>query len=657
MKKQRILSGASAAALAISGIAMPVNVMADEGPEALGACLWTTDTTEDTPTSCAATTFAQFYYGVNNAHYTSVRLDADIVTDRLMGAFKTMTIDLNGHKLSRDTNGLVMKVGQYSTDASKLKQGNLTIIDSAGGGEIVSDADGQAVFQLDNASSLTVNGGALIAKQYATVTVYDGSSVYINGGSLTSGTREVIGGNNAEGDMNTYVTGGTLTSAGGYPTIYMPSQVNLKVSGDAVLNGSILVRMGQIEISGGTIHSTAREYANIESGIEYSGLVALPGVINVLGGSYKSTNTKYGNSLNLNITGGTLISENSSEYGGSVVVYDLDKEAQAMNVKVSGGTFTVKDAQRPVAIYSREDLKLASLDNEIANTVAVEVAGGTYNAVPGYVKPGYKAYAGEGGTYTVLPAEIQTGGNDTTENSGEDATENEQVLSGLAADIVEELVAKFATLTDGKMTLTDGTEVVIDNADAVREALAAGEKITLELTDRAAEASDAIDDELAELAEEGAESLMTLNYEVQLVGSESGKLGTVAKLTEGLNLTADVSGAPELAENATREWIVVRDHEGAVTTYRKVAYDEETELLTFASNMFSLYAIAYLDTLKEVPVPTPETDVETPETGALTNDGAVSRMGAGAVIITVATMIATAVAMEIRAYRKRQERK
>ena len=52
--------------------------------------------------------------------------------------------------------------------------------------------------------------------------------------------------------MNFTVNGGTLTAKYG-PAIYMPGQVNLTIT-DGTLNGGISLRMGQVDISGGTIN-------------------------------------------------------------------------------------------------------------------------------------------------------------------------------------------------------------------------------------------------------------------------------------------------------------------------------------------------------------------------------------------------------------------
>lgn len=151
---------------------------------------------------------------------------------------------------------------------------------------------------------------------------------------MKSGTIESeyapLSGNNTAGDMNFTVNGGTLTAKHG-PAIYMPGQVNLSIT-DGVLNGGISLRMGQVSISGGTINAATDGLDSPAEYYHYSGNAWLPDALYVFGGTYTSENTTYGNSLYLNITGGTFNCANGQ--GSAVAIYDLGKVEQVMEITI-----------------------------------------------------------------------------------------------------------------------------------------------------------------------------------------------------------------------------------------------------------------------------------------------------------------------------------
>lgn len=211
---------------------------------------------------------------------------------------KAITLDLNGKTVS----------GTFTDNFSVIEAGenaSLTVQDTsvAGTGKIASNKYGISAR----------DGGALIVKR----------------GTIES-EYAPLSGNNTAGDMNFTVNGGTLTAKHG-PAIYMPGQVNLSIT-DGVLNGGISLRMGQVSISGGTINAATDGLDSPADYYHYSGNAWLPDALYVFGGTYTSENTTYGNSLHLNITGGTFNCANGQ--GSAVAIYDLGKVEQVMEITI-----------------------------------------------------------------------------------------------------------------------------------------------------------------------------------------------------------------------------------------------------------------------------------------------------------------------------------
>ena len=162
----------------------------------------------------------------------------------------------------------------------------------------------------------------------------------------------------------------------------MPGQVNLTIT-DGTLNGGISLRMGQVNISGGIINSITE---NIDSPSEYygySGNAWFPDALYVFGGTYTSENATYGNSLDLNITGGTFNCLN--DQGSSIAIYDLGKVAQDENISISG------DAKLTSTSTSRKSYQVLSLDDigvtdsaygAYSGNVNSTITGGSFSADP-----------------------------------------------------------------------------------------------------------------------------------------------------------------------------------------------------------------------------------------------------------------------------------
>ena len=255
--------------------------------------------------------------------------------------WSNLTIDLNGKKITvAGENGLV--------------SGNLTIKDSVGNGKIEST---KSLNVSGEAAKIILESGTINVSNDYGIYAKNGGTVVINGGTVTS-LYAPLTGNNTTGNMNFTVNGGTLTAQQG-PAIYMPGQTKLVIT-NGTLNGGVSLRMGTVEISGGTINAVAEGIDTPEKFYNYSGNAWFPDALYVFGGTYTSPS---GNDLNLQITGGTFNCSNGQ--GSAVAIYDLGKVEQSMTVAISGnaGLYTSASNRSAYQVLSLKDIGVTPQEN------------------------------------------------------------------------------------------------------------------------------------------------------------------------------------------------------------------------------------------------------------------------------------------------------
>ena len=351
------------------------------------AALATGDETTDPGTS-PATTLPESENGV-------IKLTENVALSDTTSISADTTLDLNGYTVSAETTVLSVTndAKLIVQDSSAGKEGKISSTNSAG----------YAAVQL-NAGTLVLESGCITSTQYG-VSVFEGSTATINGGSITS-EYACLSGNNTKGDMNFIVTGGTLTSTKS-EAIYMPGQVTLDISG-GVVKGGISARMGQIKISGGEIYGMTTEQAkdSIAQYWNYSGSAWIGNAIYVWGGTYTSDNEKYGNSCNIEISGGKI----SGESMNAIAIYNIGNNyEQAIDLNISGNPEIVGD----VKIISGDETWNGYSSETHAHTITsdVEISGGTFSVQPNaaFLKPGLSAtQTEEGGTFSITPAAVET---------------------------------------------------------------------------------------------------------------------------------------------------------------------------------------------------------------------------------------------------------
>lgn len=385
-------------------------------------------------------------------------LTEDVTIDKLtINANDTITLNLNGKKLT------------VNEDCGVFVQGELTVI---GDGTITC---AKTPIKVDgSAAKVTVENGKVISTKNYAIYAAEGGTIVVNGGEV-KGLYGALTGNNTTGNMSFVVNGGVVTAEQG-PAIYMPGQVELTVTG-GTLNGGVSLRMGQVNISGGTFNA-------ITTGIDmptadvsgkpayaYSGNVWFPDALYVIGGTYSSTDAQYGNSLNLNITGGTFNCTNDK--GSAVAVYDLGKVAQKMGVTISGNVVMTNKATDRSAyqVLNLTDLgvtaPVAGYNNsEYIGKVSSSVTGGTFNTNPKDYVPAadYTVAKAASGLYTVSAKDKNKDG--TGENTSAVKLEVPATSGGT---VIDTTVNKNDIETNKELTVTNGKTAVTINQAGVNK--------------------------------------------------------------------------------------------------------------------------------------------------------------------------------------------
>ena len=351
--------------------------------------------------------FATMQEAIDAADGKTVKLLSHPTFNFVVKEGKNVTLDLNGCNLTIPTNENLVINGTLTVTDTNNGNGTITLAtDETYADASCIDVDGtSAKFVLDNGNINTVGYG---------IDCENGGKAVINGGKVTAGLAALTG-NNLTGNMSFEVNGGEITTTNG-PAIYMPGPISLTITG-GTLNGGVSLRMGQVNISGGTINAIT---SGIDSPAEYygySGNAWLPDALYVFGGTYTSKDASCDNALNLNITGGTFNCAN--DQGSAVAIYDLGKEAQTMNVSISGNAKLTSQAsgRKSYQVLSLSDIGVDNPKTGFGNPdytgkVSTTVSGGTFSTEieKSYLADGYvmteqngKYVVGQAATPTPIP--------------------------------------------------------------------------------------------------------------------------------------------------------------------------------------------------------------------------------------------------------------
>ena len=239
-------------------------------------------------------------------------------------------------------------------------------------GQYVTEDDSVFGINLRNGSSATVHAGKIKSDTYGVV-VYYNSAFTLDGGEITA-TWFAISGNNLAPAADITVKSGSATSTEDV-AIYMPSQGSLTVSGGHIKGlAAIDARMGEIEISGGTLESTATEFKALNKkpgGVAvYDGSVVLFNVEMYVNDNTTSRPTGDGNNdFNAVVTGGTFVSAIEDGTYFSIYLWNTKTQSVTLGIDSQYGKIAwfdfvdsavVNIVENCLADYAEEDYSAAN---------------------------------------------------------------------------------------------------------------------------------------------------------------------------------------------------------------------------------------------------------------------------------------------------------
>lgn len=374
----------------------------------------------------------------------TVTLLKDVVLDKKLEITQPITLNLNGHKISRNPTKAISSLVVITA--------NTTIQDTVGTGAIETaqfQYNGKTYGTAVNVSgveltiksgtidggkigiagkkSATINltGGAVkgqtgVDMQGGTITVSENAEVnavgygislqndivsdantaaklIMTGGAVKANTTngQAICGNNlySQGTVAS-ISGGTVTGGTG---VYWPMGGTLTVSGDAQIEGTLAgieAKQGTINIEGGTIKATGDYVEYAPSG---NGTVGSGWALAVSTQQYATTVAGVSSDVVVNVTGGELIS-----------VQGTAIETINMGLKETDGSISVSGNARVIAAEGKDAIHTASGNQSTigSKNVALTVTGGTFSSdVSAYVTNNADIKTENGVTTVTMPTE------------------------------------------------------------------------------------------------------------------------------------------------------------------------------------------------------------------------------------------------------------
>lgn len=302
-----------------------------------------------------------------------------------------------------------------------------------------------------------VHGGYQVGQEGGPAVFGNGAVMNIDGGVIVGLDNSAVAGNGTVNDTTDYggttinISGGTLIGrivTGGYNAnaVYQPQSGTLNISGGTLYaeNGTaVVVRAGEVNITGGTILSTGTAQGYV--GDSKNALPSSAVVVDVKAGYPGSKE----NTFKLNISGGASVMASSGVDAVKVILPDNAEEAAASEkIAVSGGSFSSKVDENYCADGYEPTDKLGNGKYTVQTEDKIECA----------AKVGGVSYA----TVKEAVGAVQAGIGDTIVLQ-KDITESIMIPEGVEA--VLDLNGCTLTNTAGSHTITNnGTLTVRDNS-------------------------------------------------------------------------------------------------------------------------------------------------------------------------------------------------
>ncbi len=386
-----------------------------------------------------------------------IKLEADYELTSQCVIGTSVTIDLNGHTITRASTNTTAGLIKVSSDAT------LTVKDtsSTGNGSI----DG---------ATYTVDG-----------TTYVGYGIWVEGGTVNVSSGIVTGYRGIYGTAGTLnVTGGTVS--GTQIGIMANNSLTVNVSDTAVVTGAHSAiygyqgsYTGTVTVSGGTVGGNSTQYAiNM-----IAGNLVVSGSAVVTAGKSVSSGWVYAIYLGAGATAkisdsASVTATNSTGYSAGIVYFGNSVEETPTTLEISGGTIsgtTYGLSGNGSSSYSKVTISGGTITSDFIAIYHpemgdIEISGGTITGV----YAGIQLIAGTlkitGGTITATATAEEVAGN---ANSVENKTGDGAIADGAAVSIINRS-GYGATQSDGtattsyeSVTISGGTITSASGVDAV----------------------------------------------------------------------------------------------------------------------------------------------------------------------------------------------
>lgn len=527
---------------------------------------------------------------------SSVVLDKDYTDTITIEKGKNVTLDLNGYTLS----GKIEVLGELTIKSSK-EGGKVALEDRILVGSYSKDEKTEKVNMA--AGKFTLESGTIVSDKGYGIFVKGASTAIVNGGEISS-LYAAISSNNTAGPGHIEVNGGVLTTKLG-PVIYLPSPGSVKIT-DGTINGGISLRMGNIDISGGVINATNGSIDPLDEYYNYKGNAWFADAIYVWGGAYTSLDEGYTNDLNLNITGGTI----NGVTGNAITIYDIGHVAQNISINISGNTKVVAtDKNLAYSVVTLDEAGVKNIEDgynnkELVGKIKTTITGGTYSStVAKYIDKEYT---------------------ETKEDSLYTVSKRKVIVDTPSVDETQKVTA----VTVGVKKTDDLSNILLDSVLNTKLDLSEVSNTVVEVNVSNKKDTELVEDVLTKIKAVAEENKTTIATYFDIVlnvkdGDSDEVLGTLDELTNKIKF---VIALPEdiakVADGYVRKYYVVRYHDGKAEV---LDASSDGKVVTFESDKFSSYALAYTDTKNTTP-----TEEENPKTG----DNIIISVIAGAISIT-----------------------
>lgn len=613
--KKKVLGMVASIAMVLSLFVLPVSVNATNGNVA----------------KIGNQEYETLAIALNNANDDDVITLIKDATENVLtiGGTKKITLDLNGKNLEFPTN---------NNDNGMIIEGSasLTLIDSQGNGSI----EGNWPIYVRNDAKFTMNSGTINAKWYGITG--NGSS----GLQGETGTTINING----GVINQYDPEDPHCAA-----IYHPQKGTINISGGKI-TGSVGIQLCSgglttVNINGGIVTGTGKDsLANKE---EADGCIGDGAAISALDRNYP------GGAPRVTISGGTFISNESESILAYSIIrvgekYERNEWTEAKeHVSIEGGTFSsdvtkyVAEGRKAYQVADKEykvvpettGIKLSDENINIAKGKAVTLtatlqpegaidkitwsssnktlATVDVNGKVTAVAPGKATITAKTENYTatceVTVYEVESDVEAPVINTSKPVDEvtvgikdkeSQQNISNTMTSIVEGIInKKEVTSVSGK------TVANIKNAIDKGQVISTEVQVTpVKETEVSAQDKKVLEDHI----DENVNIAQYLDINI-LVKAEDEVIGEVNELDKEVTFTVAI---PEDLMKEGRTFYVIRVHDGKAEKLDTVENEDGT--LTFKTDKFSTYALAYEDAQESIT--TPITPVQPAQPGQSQDD-------------------------------------